>query len=92
MNNQWIEFFNGRVTVKVSGKGTERFINVLTRDDLPIWNIKRHGTETITFNMRLKDAKSIRRYARKSNCSVSFLRRNGLPFLFRRDWLISAAL
>ncbi|PFP25475.1 sporulation protein YqfD [Bacillus sp. AFS073361] len=84
MNNQWIEFFNGRVTVKVSGKGTERFINVLTRNDFPIWNIKRHGTETITFNMRLKDAKSIRRYARKSNCSVSFLRRNGLPFLFRR--------
>lgn len=84
MNNQWIEFFNGRVTVKVSGKGTERFINILTRNDLPIWNIKRHGTETITFNMRLKDAKSIRHYARKSECSISFLRRNGVPFLIRR--------
>jgi len=84
MNNQWIEFFNGRVTVKVSGKGTERFINVLIRNDLPIWNIKRHGTETITFNMRLKDAKSIRHYARKSECSISFLRRNGVPFLLRR--------
>ncbi|WP_026563540.1 sporulation protein YqfD [Bacillus sp. UNC41MFS5] len=84
MNNQWIEFFNGRVTVKVSGKGTERFINVLTRNDFPIWNIKRHGTETITFNMRLKDAKNIRQYARKSDCSISFLRRNGVPFLFRR--------
>ncbi|MFP5113649.1 sporulation protein YqfD [Bacillaceae bacterium C204] len=84
MNNQWIEFFNGRVTVKVSGKGTERFINVLIRNDLPIWNIKRHGTETITFNMRLKDAKSIRHYARKSECTISFLRRNGVPFLLRR--------
>jgi len=84
MNNQWIEFFNGRVTVKVSGKGTERFINVLTRNDLPIWNIKRHGTETITFNLRLKDAKNIRHYARKSECSISFLRRNGVPFLIRR--------
>ncbi|WHY65755.1 sporulation protein YqfD [Neobacillus sp. SuZ13] len=84
MNNQWIEFFNGRVTVKVTGKGTERFINVLTRNDLPVWNIKRHGTETITFNMRLKDAKNIRKYARKSNCSISFLRRNGVPFLIRR--------
>jgi len=84
MNNQWVEFFNGRVTVKVTGKGTERFINVLTRNDLPIWNIKRHGTETITFNMRLKDAKNIRKYARKSDCSISFLRRNGVPFLIRR--------
>jgi similar to stage IV sporulation protein len=84
MKNQWIEFLHGRVTVKVSGKGLERFINILTRNSLPIWHIKRHGTETITFNMRLQDAKNIRIYARESECSISFLRRSGVPFLIRR--------
>jgi similar to stage IV sporulation protein len=84
MKNQWIEFLHGRVTVKVSGKGLERFINILTRNGLPIWHIKRHGTETITFNMRLQDAKNIRIYARESECSISFLRRSGVPFLIRR--------
>ncbi|MDR7237238.1 sporulation protein YqfD [Neobacillus drentensis] len=84
MKNQWIEFFYGRVTVKVSGKGTERFLNVLTRNGLLIWNVKRHGTETITFKMRLMDAKNIRHYARKSDCTISFLRRSGVPFLLKR--------
>ena len=84
MNNQWIEFFYGRVTVKVSGKGTERFLNVLTRNGLHIWNVKRHGTETITFKMRLTDAKNIRYYARKSDCTITFLRKSGVPFLLKR--------
>ncbi|WP_413308689.1 sporulation protein YqfD [Bacillus sp. 1P10SD] len=84
MKNQWIEFFYGRVTVRVSGKGLERFINVLIRNGLHIWNVKRHGTETMTFKMRLQDALRIRKYARKSECTISFLQRNGAPFLLRR--------
>ncbi|NWQ40071.1 sporulation protein YqfD [Bacillus sp. EB106-08-02-XG196] len=84
MKNQWIEFFTGKVTVKVSGRGIERFLNVLTRNGLLIWNVKRHGTETITFTMRLGDALKIRHYAREKECSITFLRRAGLPFLFKR--------
>jgi similar to stage IV sporulation protein len=97
MKNQWIEFLYGRVIVKVSGKGLERFLNVLTRDGLHIWNVKRHGTETITFKMRLRDAKNIRIYARKSDCSIRFLQRSGVPFLFKRllknsGFMIGAAI
>jgi similar to stage IV sporulation protein len=84
MKNGWVEIFFGRVIVKVSGRGTERFLNILTRNGLIVWNVKRHGTETITFYMRLRDALKIRRYARKSECSVSFLQRSGVPFLTRR--------
>ena len=84
MKNQWIEFLYGRVTVKVSGKGLERFLNVLTRNGLHIWNVKRHGTETITFKMRVQDALKMRQFARKSDCKISFLQRSGAPFLLRR--------
>lgn len=84
MKNQWIEFIFGEVIVKVSGRGIERFLNVLTRNDLHIWNVKRHGTETITFKMRLQDALKIRRFARKSECEISFLERKGIPFLLKR--------
>ena len=84
MKNQWIEFLSGRVTVKLSGKGTERFLNALIRGGLMVWNVRRHGTETITFTMRLEDALKIRHYARERNCSVSFLKRAGMPFLFKR--------
>ena len=34
--------------------------------------------------MRLADALKIREFARKSECKVSFLRRNGAPFLLKR--------
>ncbi|MEH7108635.1 MULTISPECIES: sporulation protein YqfD [Bacillaceae] len=84
MKNQWIEFLFGIVTVKVTGKGLERFLNVLTRNGLYIWHVRRHGTETITFKIRLTEAKSIRHYARKSGCKISFLRRSGSPFLLKR--------
>jgi similar to stage IV sporulation protein len=84
MKNQWIEFLYGRVIVKVSGRGIERFLNILTRNGLHIWNVRRHGTETVTFKMRLQDAKNIRHFARKSECSISFLQRSGMPFLIKR--------
>jgi similar to stage IV sporulation protein len=84
MKNQWIEFIAGKVTVKVSGRGIERFLNVLIRNGLIVWNVKRHGTETITFTMRLQDALRIRHYARERDCSITFLKRAGMPFLFKR--------
>jgi similar to stage IV sporulation protein len=92
MKNGWIEFLYGKVTVKVSGKGIERFLNVLTRNGLHIWNVKRHGTETITFKIRLQDARKIRPFVRKSGCTISFLHRSGVPFLFRRLLLNSGFL
>jgi similar to stage IV sporulation protein len=84
MKNQWIEFLSGKVTVKVSGRGIERFLNILIRNGLMIWNVKRHGTETVTFTMRLGDALKIRKYARERECSITFLKRAGMPFLFKR--------
>jgi similar to stage IV sporulation protein len=84
MKNRWIEFLFGEVTVKAAGRGIERFLNILIRDGLQIWNVKRHGTENVTFKIRLTDALKIRKYARKSECEISFLQRYGAPFLLKR--------
>lgn len=92
MKNHWIEFLFGRVVVKVSGRGIERFLNVLIRNGFLIWNVKRHGTETITFKTRLRDALKIRSFARKSDCKVSFLQRSGGPFLQKRAFKNSGFL
>lgn len=92
MKNHWIEFLYGRVTVKISGKGIERFLNNLTRNGFHIWNVKRHGTETITFKMRVQDAMKIRRLARKSDCVIRFLHREGIPFLVIRSFKNSGFL
>ncbi|UII54919.1 sporulation protein YqfD [Cytobacillus spongiae] len=84
MKNHWIEFYKGIVTVKASGRGTERFINQLTKHGILVWNVKRLGTHAITFKMKLADAKQIRSVARNSDCKIEFLQRLGLPFLMKR--------
>jgi similar to stage IV sporulation protein len=84
MKNQWIEFYSGIVTVKITGKGIERFINSLTRNGLIIWNVKRSGIDTMIFKMKLSDVKELRKYRRTSDCKIRFLQRNGAPFLMKR--------
>lgn len=84
MKNKWIEFCSGIVTVKITGKTMERFLNKLTRNDLFIWQVKRRGPEIITFKMRLKDVSKLRILSRNSGCKVAFIQRDGLPFYFQK--------
>lgn len=97
MKNQWIDFYSGIITVKVSGKGIERFINKLIRSNITIWNVKRHGTEAVIFNVKLRDIKHLRLAVRNSGCKIRFQRRIGLPFFIKKliknsGILIGAAL
>lgn len=84
MKNQWIEFYSGIVSVKITGKGIERFINKLIRSGISVWNVKRHGAETVILFMKLTDVKKLRLAARNSGCSISFQQRIGFPFLFKQ--------
>lgn len=84
MRNQWVHFYSGIIKVKASGKGLERFVNALVRDDISIWDIKRHGTEHLTFYTRLEDAKRIRHIIRNFECKITFIKRTGFPFLLKR--------
>ncbi|PKR85110.1 sporulation protein YqfD [Heyndrickxia camelliae] len=84
MKNHWITFLGGTIHVKVEGRGVERFINQLTRTRLLIWNVKRQGTDAITFYIRLQDLHKLRHQARKFDCRISFLSGQGMPFLWKR--------
>jgi similar to stage IV sporulation protein len=86
MKNQWINGLIGIVRVKVTGRGVERFLNQLTRNEILIWNVKRHGTQAITFQIRLTDIKKLRGPARDSECKIRFIERAGGPFFLQRLW------
>ncbi len=85
MKNQWTRFFTGEVFVKLEGKGVERVLNQLIRSNIYIWNVKRAGTETVTFYLSLHDVHNFRRAIRSFNCKVTFLRGQGSPFLVKRS-------
>jgi similar to stage IV sporulation protein len=86
MKNQWIHVFSGTVKVKLTGKGIERFLNQLTKNGVSIWNVRKHGSETVTFYVNLQDVRKLRIPARESNCKIRFLERAGGPFFLRKLW------
>ncbi|RSD22739.1 sporulation protein YqfD [Mesobacillus subterraneus] len=92
MKNQWIQTFSGTVKVKLTGKGIERFLNHLTRNGVSIWNVKKHGSEAVTFYVNLQDVKKLRIPARESQCKIRFLERAGGPFFLRELWTNSGFL
>jgi similar to stage IV sporulation protein len=92
MKNQWIHMFSGTVKVKLTGKGIERFLNQLTRNGVSIWNVRKHGSEAVTFYVNLQDVKKLRIPARDSQCKIRFLERAGGPFFLRRLWTNSGFL
>ncbi|MBD8069193.1 sporulation protein YqfD [Bacillus sp. PS06] len=89
MKNEWINFFSGSVQVKVTGRGLERFLNECVREKIDIWNVRKLGTESLTFYIHLKDIRKVRPIIRRSECKLSFLDKKGLPFLMRKSILNS---
>lgn len=84
MKNQWVYFFTGSVTVKVTGKGLERFLNRLSRQGIYVWEVRRLDENSITFKLSLNKIHHFRRAIRKSGCSASFIDKHGFPFYIKR--------
>ncbi|MBS4176293.1 sporulation protein YqfD [Lederbergia citrea] len=84
MKNQWLTFLAGRVLVKAEGKGIERLINRLAQSGLIIWKVKRQKSGGVHFYIALPDVHKLRHAARKADCSLSFQRGEGIPFLWKR--------
>lgn len=84
MKNQWIEFFSGIISVKVSGRGIERFINQLIRNGISVWNVQRTDANFVIFNLKLTDVKKMRILARGMDIKISFQHRKGFPFLLKQ--------
>ncbi|OAT74473.1 sporulation protein YqfD [Parageobacillus thermoglucosidasius] len=83
MKNQWINLLAGSVRVKAQGKGVERLINACVRNDIAVWNVKKHGDHIATFFILLKDVRRLRIVARKSDCKLYFVGKVGFPFFFK---------
>jgi len=84
VKNQWTTFFRGFVEVKVNGQLVEVFINELVRRNIKVTEVRRIDENTIIFSIPLGDVSKMRVTLRKYPCKVTFLKRNGFPFLLQR--------
>lgn len=73
----------GFVRFKVIGKFPERFINIVTKSGLSIWDTQ-NKNGFLHASMFVRDYKEIRPYARKSRVKLRIEKKSGLPFFIKR--------
>ncbi len=90
-------YIRGYVIIIVEGFFTEKFINICTRRQIHLWDIRVQGERIRTMRISIKGFKLIRTIARKAKCRVKLLKKVGLPFVInkyrrRKAFLAGAAL
>ena len=74
----------GYLNIEVEGVFVERFINMCKAKQILLWNIKMKEEVKIYTNIRIKDYKSIRKIAKKTNTKIKIRKKCGMPFIFNR--------
>lgn len=73
----------GYVRVNATGFNLERFINLVTRRNIVLWNIKRKDG-SISFNVRAKDFKKLIGFSKKASVKLKITGKYGQPFFLKR--------
>ena len=79
----FIKFILGYVRLSVSGGFPERFLNLVTRDGIGLWNITRKSG-VLYVCVRAKKFKKLRGAAHKSGVKLHIISKKGIPFRLHR--------
>lgn len=89
-----LNFIKGYLVITVSGRFTERFINICIRRGFAFWDVASHGG-VITAKITTDDFMKLRDVARITKVKIRIKRRCGLGFVlkrYRRRWPLVIAL
>ncbi|MED3725375.1 sporulation protein YqfD [Priestia filamentosa] len=84
MKNQWLHFWVGKIHLKLTGEGIERFLNDCTRQDISVLNVQFKNEGEVRATFLLKDLSKIRTIIRKHPCKIHFTKSEGAPFWQKR--------
>jgi similar to stage IV sporulation protein len=79
-----IRYILGYINFRAFGGFSDRFLNLCTRDSIPLWNIK-NIKGNITASTTINGYLAIRRAAKKSGMKVMVVERKGLIFFLKRN-------
>lgn len=77
-------YLKGYISIIIEGLFPERFINLCTKNKIPLWNIHRKTEIGITADIGTMDFKKLRKISRNSRCKVHIYKKCGLPFFLYR--------
>ena len=95
MLNQIVNRLRGQVCVRVEAAFPERVLNLCGARDLAFWDLTWESETAFTCRLSRRDFAALRRAAKKLDCTLTAVRREGAPFFWggsaadmpwRRDW------
>lgn len=77
-------YLRGYVIILVEGYFIEKFINICTRRQILLWDVRVQQDRKVRMRLSINGFKLLRPVARKAKCKVRLLKKVGLPFIFNR--------
>ena len=77
------QYMGGYLRIRISGYGTERFLNACRHRGIKLWDMKPSGN-SYEMNISIKGFRQIKPIVRKTGAKVIIIRRIGLPFFLYR--------
>jgi len=90
-------YIRGYVIIFVEGYFLEKFVNICTRRQILLWDIKRRQSSKMTLKVSIRGFKMLKPVAKKTGCRIRILKKRGLPFFLnryrrRKTFLLGAAV
>lgn len=90
-------YIRGYVIIFVEGYFLEKFVNICTRRQIFLWDIKKKKNSAMSMKISIKGFKMLRPIAKKTGCRVKILRKRGIPFILyrykrRKTFILGAVL
>ena len=79
-----INFFRGYVKIRISGKHTERFINICAKKNIYIWNIKRIKQDILTAYISMTAFDMLEDIAISSETEIEEIKRGGIKVFIKK--------
>lgn len=73
-------WFGGYVHIRLNGRQINRFLNLCSRNGIPIWNISQDISRYVRIHLRLKDFFYIKPFLRKTRTHIRIIGKHGYPF------------
>ncbi|RKQ37825.1 sporulation protein YqfD [Oceanobacillus halophilus] len=77
-------FITGYVTILIKGKHPELFFQQCTRNGITVWDIRKIAEDSCEGNIKLSDVKKTRKLIRRTHFKLSFVKKKGYPFFYKR--------
>lgn len=84
MIQKMIRYLRGYVKLRVSGYSPERFLNLCSHHQIPVWKLEPDGNAYELY-MTLQGFRKVRPLARKTHTRITLIQRCGFPFFLARN-------